>query len=151
VAVASSSGDDTFVIDGRNGVVLKWDDQRRPERILGAVGGGEGNPQQPVALALADTRRLYVADRGQQAVLEYDLFGTYVRRLSTPPLPDIQSLALYRDVLWIVCDERVVRWRSDGTTTEHAVDLPAPLVDAARRGEDLFLLTATTLYRRTPW
>jgi len=151
IAVVSTSGDDTFIIDGRSNAVLKWDDQRQPDRLLSA-GWGDGAVERPVALALDGTRRLYVADRAQQAVLSFDLFGTFVKRLDTPALPNVQALAMQRGRLWIVCPDRVFVWRPEsGATTEHAVDLPAPLVDAVQRGDDLFLLTATTLYRRAAW
>jgi DNA-binding beta-propeller fold protein YncE len=152
IAVASSSGDETFVIDDRNSAVLKWDAQRRPERILGPAGRGDGGLRRPVALALDGTRRLYVADRDQEAVLAFDLFGSFLKRLSTPSLPEVQALSLHRGRLWIVCPGRVFVWSPEtGATAEHAVDRPAPLVDAVRRGEDLFLLTETHLYRRSPW
>jgi len=151
IAVASSSGDEVFAIDGRNDLVLMWDEQRRPERLVGAVGGADA-PRRPVALALDGTRRLYVADRGRAAVLAYDLFGNLVDRLATPSLTDVQALSMHRGRLWIVCAERVFVWNPDArTATEHGVDLPAPLVDAARRGDELFLLTATRLYRRSAW
>jgi hypothetical protein len=151
IAVASTSGDEVFAVDGRNDLLLKWDEQRRPERLVGAVGRGDA-PQRPVALALDGTRRLYVADRTPGTVLVYDVFGTLLRRLDTPPLPDLRALTVQRGRLWIVCAGRVLMWSpADGTMTEHAVDLPSPLVDAAARGEDLFLLTATNLYRRALW
>ncbi len=152
LSVVSSVGDDTFVIDGRNDAVLKWDRQRRPERLLGETSGAEGALRRPVALALDGTRRLYVADRDRQAVLAFDLFGTFVKRLDVPPLPEIQALAMQQDRLWIVCTSRVFVWnRTTSTTVEHVVDLPAPLLDAVPRGEDLFLLTAKALYRRPLW
>jgi DNA-binding beta-propeller fold protein YncE len=151
IAVASTSGDEVFVVDGRSDRLLTWDEQRRPEPLIGNVGRADA-PQRPVALALDGTRRLYVADRERQAVLAYDLFGTLLRRLDTPPLPALQTLTMHRGRLWIVCAERVFVWTpATGAVTEHAVDLPAPLVDAARRGDDLFLLTATRLYRRASW
>lgn len=152
LAVASSSGDQTFVIDGRNSLVLKWDEQRRPERILGPTSQREGALRRPVALALDGTHRLYVADRAREAILVYDLFGSFVKRLSTPSLPEVQALSLHRDHLWIVCPGRVFEWTIEtGAIDEHVVDLPAPLVDAAPRGKDLFLLTNQHLYRRSPW
>jgi DNA-binding beta-propeller fold protein YncE len=149
IAVASTSGDEVFAIDGRNDLLLRWDEQRRPERLVGSVGQGDV-PQRPVALALDGTRRLYVADRAQQAVLAYDLFGTLLRRLDTPPLPDLQALTMHRGRLWIVCAGRVFVWNPDtSAVTERPVDLPTPLVDVVQRGGDLFLLTATRLYRRS--
>ena len=151
IAVASTSGDVVFVIDERNDLLLKWDEQRRPERLVGPVGRDDA-PQRPVALALDGTRRLYVADGAEGRVLAYDLFGTLLGRLDTPPLPALQALTMHKGRLWIVCSGRVLMWSpADGTMTEHAVDLPTPLVDAAGRGEDLFLLTATNLYRRALW
>lgn len=150
VAVVSTDGDQTFVVDGRENVVVAFDEQRRPERIAGDAGGQIGTPQEPVALALDGNRRLYVGDRAQRTVLAYDLFGTFVKRLSTPPLPDLQALSMQRGRLWIVCPDRVFVWNPEtNTTVEHAVDVPTPLLDAARRGDELFLLTATHLYRRT--
>jgi hypothetical protein len=152
IAVTSSSSDETFVIDDRSSAVLKWDAQRRPERIIGPTGQREGGLRRAVALALDGTRRLYVADRAQKAVLAFDPFGSFVKRLSTPSLPEVQALSMHRGRLWIVCPRRVFVWSPEtGTTAEHAVDLPAPLVDAARQGDDLFLLTQQHLYRRTPW
>lgn len=151
IAVASTSGDEVFAIDGRNDRVLKWNEQRRPERFVGAVGGADA-PRRPVALALDGTRRLYVADREREAVLAYDLFGSLVGRLATPPLPTVQALSMHRGRLWIVCAERVFVWDpATRTAAEHGVDLPAPLVDAVQRGDELFLLTPTRLYRRSAW
>jgi len=151
IAVASTSGDEVFAVDGRNDLLLKWDEQRRPERLFGPVGRAEA-PRWPVALALDGTRRLYVADRAQNAVLVYDLFGTFLHRLDTPPLSNLQALTMHRGHLWIVCAGRVFVWdRDTRAVTEHAVNLPAPLVDAVRRGDDLFLLTPTRLYRRPAW
>lgn len=152
IAVASSSGDETFVIDSRNNVVLKWDEQRRPERVIGPFSPPSGAMTEPVALALDGNRRLFVGDRGQGAVLAFDLFGTFDQRIDTPALPDIQALTMDRGRLWIVCPDRVFVWNPEtNTTVEHPVDVPAPLLDAARRGDEVFLLTATHLYRRSLW
>ena len=152
IAVASTSGDVVFAIDGRNDRLLKWDEQRRLGPLIGSVGRGDA-PQRPVALALDGTRRLYVADGAEEGrVLAYDLFGTFLERLDTPPLSALQALTMHRGRLWIVCDRRVFVWNPDTrTVTEHPVDLPVPLMDAARRGDDLFLLTSTRLYRRPAW
>ncbi len=152
IAVVSSDGDETFVVDGRESVVVRFDEQRRPERLIGGGMSGAGAPQEPVALALDDSRRLYVGDRAQGVVLAYDLFGTFVKRLSTPPMPELRALSMQRGRLWIVCADRVFVWNpKTGRTQEHPVDLEASILDAARRGEDLFLLTERRLLRRDVW
>lgn len=151
IAVASSSGDDTFVLDERDAVVYKWDDRRQPERLIGAAFQQDGGLREPVALALDDSR-LYVADAGREAVLVYDGFGTFIERLPTPTLPDVRALTLHRGRLWIVCADRVLVWSpTQETLTEQSVDLEAPLVDAARLDDSLYLLTSSRLFRRTSW
>jgi DNA-binding beta-propeller fold protein YncE len=150
IAVASTSGDAVVAIDGRHDLLLKWDAQRRPERLIGSVGRGDA-PQRPVALALDGPRRLYVADRAQEAVLVYDLFGTFLRRLDTPPLPRLRALTVHDGRLWIVCAERVYVWSPDDRTTTYDPNVEPALVDVAPRGDDVFLLTATRLYRHPSW
>jgi sugar lactone lactonase YvrE len=150
IAVASSSADKTFVIEGRRGAVLTWDDRRRPQQLIGAFGGGRLTA--PVALALQGTRRLYVADRDAAAIHVFDAFGTHLRRLRTPDLPHVRSLAWRRDRLWIVCEDRILVWSSDTRrTTPHPVRLDAPLVDATRVDDTVYLLTPTRLWRRPAW
>ena len=149
IAVESSVGNHTFAIDERTGTVLKWDDQRRPEGVIGGGVQRFGRLEQPVALALASNRRVYVADQGREAVLVYDRFGTFERQLPTPSLPDVQALTFRGGRLWIVCPDRVFVWNvADRRLTEHAVDLPAPLVDVAPGADGLYLLTRTRLWVR---
>ena len=150
IAVASSSADETFVIEGRRGVVVTWDDRRRPQQLIGAM--GKGRLTSPVALALEGTRRLYVADRGDGAVHVFDSFGTHLRRLRTPDLPDVRSLTWRQGRLWIVCEDRVLIWRPDTRrTTPHSVEVDAPLVDASQVGNTVYLLTPNRLWRRPAW
>ncbi len=148
VAVASSNGNATFVIDAREDAVVAYDEQRQAERILDT----EGRLREPVALALDGSRRLYVADRAREAVFAYDLFGTFLQRIDLPALGDIQALALHRRRLWVVAAGQVTTWHVEtGTTTRHAADQAAPLVDAARTPEGLFFLTPQRLVRRSDW
>jgi sugar lactone lactonase YvrE len=152
IAVVSSDGDETFVVDGREDTVVRFDEQRRPEQLIGGGRNSPSIPQEPIALALGERGRLYVGDGGRQEVLAYDRFGTFVKRLSTPPLPELQALSMQRGRLWIVCADRVFVWRpTTGQTQEHPVHLDTSLLDAARRGQDLFLLTEGRLLRRDLW
>ncbi len=149
IAVASSVGNHTFAIDEGPGVVLKWDEQRRPERIIGRQIQRRGRLERPVALALQGSRRLYVADREREAVLAYDRFGTFERQLPTPPLPDVRALTFRAGQLWIVCADRVLVWHAaDRRLAERPVDLPAPLVDAVPFADGVYLLTRTRLWMR---
>lgn len=149
IAVGSSVGNHTFAIDERAGVVLKWDEQRRPEQVIGGWARRAGRLEQPVALALEGSRRLFVADQGRAAVVVYDRFGTFEQELPTPPLPNVRALAFRQGRLWIVCPDRVFVWHpTGGRVAEHPIDLPAPLVDVAPFSEGVYLLTPTRLWVR---
>lgn len=151
IAVASSNSNETFVIDEWDNVIVKFDEQRRMERILEA-GSSSSVPREPIALALDGNKRLYVADGERDVVFVYDFFGSFIGRVSTPSLPDIQTITVHRGRLWIVCADRVFVWDSNTEqTTEHSVSLESPLVDAVQQGEDTFLLTPRRLLRRTSW
>jgi len=148
IAVASTDSDATFVVEARENVVLRFDAQGRSDRIIGAA----SRLDEPVALALDDSRHLYVADRGQEGVIVYDLFGTFVKRLSLPDLPGVRALSMHDGRLWIVSPRRVFVWSPEtGTVRRHAVDLGGPLVDAAPREGQILLLTEHHLYRQKAW
>ena len=149
IAVARDDEGTLFVLDERTRQLLAWSDLGRSGRISEA---GDGRLQDPVALAVGDAKRVYVADRERGAVLMYDTFGTFLRRVSLPPLPTVGALTVHRGRLVIVCAERVLVWdRRDGLVAEHAVTLTEPLVDVALHEGRVYLLTATRLLRRKGW
>jgi len=113
VAVATSPAGETFAAEEARGVVLKWDASRRLERVIGGMEAGEGRLVEPVALA-ADARTLYVADRGQAAVIEFDLFGSYVRTLAPGRAEDIQGVTVVEEALWVVLPNRLLVYHTRG-------------------------------------
>ncbi len=147
VAVATSSANETFAVDAAQKIVLKWDASRRFERAVGGFDAGEGALVDPVALA-ADAQTLFVADRGQAAVLVYDLFGGYVRTLAPGRAADVQALNVAGGRLWIVLPRRILVYETRGRLLRTLdVDLGEPLVDALRFGDAAYLLTPTRLLR----
>ena len=148
IAVARDDDQSIFILDERGQQLLKWTDLRGAERIV----GGGARLQDPVALAIGDARQLYVADAGQDAVLVYDRFGTFRRRVPVPPLPNMQALTVHRGRLHIVSADTVRIWdQSNAQMTEHSVDLPKPLVDVARSDGDVYVLTESRLLRKDGW
>lgn len=148
IAVAQDDNGSIFVLDERRRQLLKWTDLGGVERIV----DGGARLQDPVALAIGDARRLYVADAGQDAVLVYGSFGTFRRRVPVPSLPNVQALAVRRGRLYIVSVDAVRIWdRSKGLVATHAVDRSAPLVDVAYANGDVYLLTDARLLRADGW
>lgn len=148
IAVVSTDGDETYVIDARAASVLRFDAQRRPERVIAP----SSRLRSPVALALGDDRRLYVADAEQAAVYAYGRFGSFLRRLPLPELPAPRALTVVEGRLWVVCADRIVVWDPQTSAVQvRPVALDASLVDAARWNDALYLLTARRLLRRPGW
>ena len=148
IAVVSTDGDETYVIDARDASVLTFDAQRRPERVIAPP----SRLRRPVALALGDNRRLYVADAEQRAVYAYDRFGSFLRTLPLPDLPPPRALTVVQGRLWVVCADRIVVWDPQASDVQvRPVALDADLVDAARWTDALYLLTERRLVRRPGW
>ena len=147
VAVFSTTANELFAIDARQSAVLKWDAQRRPERVIGGFEAQRGTLQQPVALAMAE-ERLFVADRALAALLVYDRFGTYIETLRPVPLQTVQSLSTEANRLWVATESRIHALTADGRVEgTYEVDLGVPVVDVVARPSVLFMLTSKALYR----
>ena len=147
VAVFSTTANELFAIDARQSTVLKWDAQRRPERVIGGFDARRGRLQQPVAIAMAK-ERLFVADRALDALLVYDRFGTYIETLRPVSLQAVQSLAVERDRLWVATATHVHALTPGGSVKKtYEVDLDAPVVDVVVQPSVMYLLTSATLFR----
>lgn len=147
IAVVTSNANEIFAIDEAQGLVLKWDASRRLERAIGGYDDGAGALVDPVALAV-DAASLYVADRGQAAVLVYDLFGGFIRVLAPGRADDVRAVTITADQLWIILPERILLYHTRGRLLRVLdVQLGEPLVDAAHFKGTTYLLTPTRLLR----
>lgn len=148
VAVAVNAATETFAIDEVQRVVLKWDASRRLERSIGGYSAGQGALVEPVALATGEDA-LYVADRGQQAVLVYDFFGSYIRTLAAGRAADVRALTVVDSALWIVLPDRILVYEPTGRLQREVhVLLDEPLRDADSWKGRTYLLTSTQLLVR---
>ena len=148
LAVASAVTGELFAIEETEGVVLRWDDRHDVDRVVGGRGAGEGSLKSPVGLALGPDGRLFVADRGHAAVLVYDAFGHYLRRIGDGQLADIAAIAVVGDRLAVALHRQVYVYALDGQRVESfAVNTEDSLVGVAGDEDDLFLLTRSTLLR----
>jgi DNA-binding beta-propeller fold protein YncE len=148
IAVATNMSDETFAIDANSGVVIKWGSSRRIERVFGGPGELRGALVEPVSLAIDQDGRIYVADRGLNAVLVYDRFGTFVRRIADGLVDGIVSVTVVGDRLLIVAEDgvRVYGPNSDLLGT-YALDLGEPLRDVSVADGAFMVLTERRLVR----
>lgn len=149
VGVARDDNGAVFVLDRRNRRLMKWSDVGQSERL---VGGRRSRLQDPVALAVGDAGRVYVADKEKEAVLVYDTFGTFRRRVPVSSLSSLRAVTIHRGQLWIVGSGSVLVWeRGKGIVMRREVNASSPLVDVAVTGTSVYLLTEVGLLRRPDW
>lgn len=147
LAVAAAPAGELYAIDEGRAVVLRWDDRRSLERVVGGAEAGRGALRRPVDLALLDDRRLAVADAGLQSVLLYDAFGAFERRLADGTARDVRAVAASGDRLAIILPKHVLIYSTTGMLLETlVVDVPEPLVGGALTARGLVLLTRSRLW-----
>ncbi len=140
-----------YAVEEVQGLVLRWDDRRRFDRIVGGFDTGEGALREPVDLALGPDGRLFVADRGHAAVLVYDRFGLYLRRIASGTARDLRAVAVVGDRLVLVLPGRLLVYSLDGRLLATlAVQLDELLVDVAGTERGLVVLTPTRLFATDP-
>jgi len=148
IDVAVSPEDAVYVIDADYRQVLVWDDQRHTPRVIGGFNAGAGALVDPVALALGPDQRLFVADRGRDAIVVFDAFGNYVTTYADGLVAEAVSLRFFDGALWLVSDRAIQSITLNGRLgSRWTVSLDEPLVDAARHAGSTYLLTAQRLYR----
>lgn len=149
-AVAASVTGETYAVEEVQGLVVRWDERRRFDRVIGGL-AEEGALSQPVGLAVGPDGRLFVADRGHAAVLVYDPFGLYLRRVADGTARGIRAVAVVGDRLVLTLPREVRLYSLDGRPVgAFAVPTPEPLVGVAGSEGRLVLLTPTRLFAATP-
>lgn len=155
IAVASAPAGELFVVEDGRGVVIRWDDRRALQRVIGGAEDGRGALRRPVALALAPDGRLFVADAGAGAVIVYDAFGEFLRRIGEGTIADLRAVASARGEaargarLAVVGARHVALYDLEGTRLATlAPDIGEPMVAAAFAASGVLLvLTRTRVWR----
>ena len=148
VDVVVSPDDAVYVIDADHRQVLVWDDQRHTPGVIGGFNAGRGALTDPVAVALGPDQRLFVADRGRNAIVVFDAFGNYVTRYAEGLAAEAVSLRFIHDTLWLVTGRAIQCIGPNGRLGQRwTISLDAPLVDATGHAGSIYLLTAQGLYR----
>ncbi len=142
VAVAAGTDGSLYVVEAERGVVLRLNEQRSVERVLG--GSGAGALAEPVDLALGQAGTVFVADRARRVVQTFDAFGAPGPVLPVDGAPVAVSVA--GDSLLVVTAATVSIHTLDGRRVRVVpVAIGEPLRDAVLRPRGLVVLTRTRL------
>ncbi len=148
VAVALTDADELVVLDAAQNVVLKWEQNRRAQRVIGGYEDGAGTLIEPFAMALGADDELWVADRGHDAVLRYDAFGNVLQMVAPGAIAPAVNIAVMGQRLWVIHPHRILVFGLRGTLQQvYALRLGESLVDVARHAGITYLLTTARLLR----
>lgn len=157
VAVTEPSAGGTYALDAADGHVLKWEDERQSVRVIGGFAEGNGGAlQAPVDLAVGPRGTLYVADRGRNALMTYDRFGSFLGERALGRADSARAvatgsdgrvyLARPRSVLVFGAEGRLLR-RVRLEPPSSASTRPGGVVDVAPFERGLYVLTSEALFR----
>lgn len=145
IAVTVTPSGELFTIEEDAQVVIKWDASRRLERLIGHFGDAAVRLVEPVSLA-SDESNLYVADRGLEQVLAYDLFGGYLR--AYPADANLVTVTISGHQLWIVHADRIRVYSTGGEFQRLLrLSLDIHIEGAVPVGEYIVLLSGNDLWR----
>lgn len=148
VAVASNMSDETFAVDANASVVIKWDPARRIERVFGGPAERRGALAEPISLAVDSDGRVFVADRSLRAVVVFDRFGTFVRRIADGLADGIVGVETAEDRLLLVFEDRVAIYDDTGSLLRtYGFALGEPLRDVSVAHGAFIVLTERRLIR----
>ena len=145
IAVTSTERDEVFAIDENDGIIFRWDASGRFSDTIGRE--GRGRLVEPVDLTVADDL-LFAADAQLRAIMVYDRFGSFLRRIRGDMDGRIQAISSAGSHLCVTLPGAVVVFTAGGRVVgRYRVELDEPLIDCVRANDALYLLTQSELYQ----
>ena len=92
-AVGFSSNGEIFLADHEFNRVLRIDSFGKPKASFGDFNWGEGRLSRPAKILLTTRREIFVSDSTAEAIVEFDYYGNFVRRLGEGILRDPAGMA----------------------------------------------------------
>jgi hypothetical protein len=130
---------------------VKFGPTLRFERSFGDIDDQRARLRRPLKILVGSNDHVYVLEPDR--LLEFDMFGQYLRTVGEGVLAEAKSFALTQGG-FIILSADVVRWfsergeQTDSMQSQHLITEVrlGPLEDAAVVGDQLYLLTTTRLH-----
>ena len=151
LGVALSRSGELFVLDGENLRVVKFGPTLRFERSFGDIDDQRARLRHPLKILVGSNDHVYVLEPDR--LLEFDMFGHYLRAVGGGMFADAKSFALTPGGFLILSGE-VIRWFSERGEQTGLVRLQhlitdvqlGTLEDAVIVGDQLYLLATNRLH-----
>jgi hypothetical protein len=105
-SVAATRFGDLLVVDGESNRVLSFPREGGEARLFGDLHGGKGALMAPVRIRVSGADAVYVQDSGR--LVQYDVFGNYVRTIGKEILPALRTFAVDGKNLYVLDGCRIV-------------------------------------------
>lgn len=134
MGVAVDAAGNTFVVDGQNNRVLKYDAAGNFSRQIGATGSGDGQFLNPRRIAVTQAGNIWVTDTGNRRLQLFSGEGQFIRKftyeggnLGVGKFAEPFGVAAGAgETLWVtdIGSHRVYRFKEDGTFLNTVTNLP---------------------------
>ena len=104
------NSNDLFVIDGNNNRIVTYPRGFEPATAFGDFRAGKGSLMEPIKILKDSENFLYVLDKKRDAIMKYDNFGNFIRKIKGD---DIVTISLYEGVLYILSGNEILLYDLD--------------------------------------
>jgi hypothetical protein len=151
-ACTFSSFGDLFVIEQDGNRIVKISQRGLFEREFGTYKEGKGALVDPQDIAVTSTDDIVVLDKN--AVVLFDRFGNYLRRISLPEKIEWKTISVTDNILCVVSPIKIILINMLSRDERSVVPqsfigaiINEPFSDAVIQNSTLVVLTPTTIYR----
>ncbi len=152
-SVATTRFGELFVADAENNRILSFAPESREGKPFGDLHGGKGSLSSPQRIRISESDEVFVQDSGR--VVQYDIFGNYVRTYDKDLFPGMRTFALDDKNLYVLDSCRIIAVGEGGAirsqwALEQFKEGPAcdSVVDFQIHKGTLYLLTRRALWIR---
>ena len=134
---AINSNNDLFVLERGENKVVKFNRRGEAGRSFGYYESGEGELREPFQLDIQNGKFLLVSDPGNKAVIIYDFFGTFIRKLEWPEFKTPSGLCVLNDGKVLVADPTARKIFLIQNNLTEIIELPLKILNPLTRPVDI--------------
>ncbi|MBX7045354.1 MAG: NHL repeat-containing protein [Ignavibacteria bacterium] len=111
---------DLYVLDKDNNRVVIFQQGLNPVNSFGEFQNSEGRIIKAKKMLKDKNNFIFILDAGQNAVLKFDSFGSFVKKIQ---IDSIYSISIYDNSLYLFTKEKIYAYNAAKNTFEYAYDL----------------------------
>jgi len=114
------NSNDLYVLDQDNNRVVIYKDGLNPVNSFGEFQNSKGRIQRGKKMVKDKNNFIFIHDIGQNAVLKYDNFGSFMKKIT---VDTIYSISVYENNLYMLTNSKIYSYNIDKNAFEDSFDL----------------------------